>query len=222
MKFGTALFDLDGTLTNPEIGIVRCMLHALEKVGITDVPQEVLRGRIGLPLQDAFLQLGVDQGDIDDAMGAYRERFVEIGMYENEVISGIPELLESLTDDGWLLGIATSKPEEFATEILRHFELLPYFKFVSGATLDGSRRHKADVIRYALDQLGVDPQSVVMIGDRREDAQGAKQHEVRTIAVSWGFGSLDEFEDQSVLAIAETAIQLLEIMKKHAVLPMLR
>jgi phosphoglycolate phosphatase len=206
------LFDLDGTLTDPETGIVGSMRHALSAVGSPEMDQALLRSLIGPPLQDIFVRLGVPQERLDDAVAAYRERFTEAGMYENEVIPGIPGVLEALVADGWTLGVATSKPAVFAEKILVHFELDGFFTYVAGATLDGSRRHKADVIRHALDRLGAPPEATIMIGDRREDVAGAAECGVRSVAVTWGFGDPAEFAVPGVIAVVDTPDRLLEVL----------
>ncbi|GII55825.1 5'-nucleotidase [Planotetraspora thailandica] len=206
------LFDLDGTLTDPEAGIVGSMRHALSAVGMPEVDQAVLRSHIGPPLQDVFVMLGVPQERLDDAVAAYRERFTATGMYENEVIPGIPAVLEALVADGWTLAVATSKPAVYAEKILVHFELDGFFTYVAGATLDGSRRHKANVIRHALDTLGAPPEAAIMIGDRPEDVIGAAQCQVRSVAVTWGFGDPADFAAPGVIAVVGTPAHLLEVL----------
>ncbi|GII30225.1 HAD hydrolase-like protein [Planotetraspora mira] len=208
------LFDLDGTLTNPETGIVRSMQHGLSAMGLPEVDHATLRASIGPPLQDVFSRLGVE--DVDAAVVAYRERFTEVGMYENEVIPGIPAVLDALVADGWTLGVATSKPAVFAEKILEHFQLDGFFTYVAGATLDGSRRYKADVVRHALDVLGATPEATVMVGDRREDVAGAAECRVRTVAVRWGFGEPDEFTAPEVISVVDTPEALLTVLRETA------
>ncbi|XVQ82277.1 HAD hydrolase-like protein [Microbispora siamensis] len=210
------LFDLDGTLTDPETGIVASMRHALSAVGMPQMEHGLLRTMIGPPLQDGFLLLGVPPERLDDAVHAYRERYTTGGMYENEVITGIPAVLEALVASGWTLAVATSKPAVYAEKILVHFGLDGFFAYVAGATLDGSRRHKADVIRHALDVLGAPPEATVMIGDRTEDVVGAAACRVRSIAVTWGFGEAAEFADPGLIAVADTPERLLELLTRAA------
>ncbi|ETK37347.1 HAD hydrolase-like protein [Microbispora sp. ATCC PTA-5024] len=213
------LFDLDGTLTDPETGIVASMRHALSAVGMPEVEHGRLRSLIGPPLQDGFLRLGVPPERLDDAMHAYRERYTAGGMYENEVIAGIPAVLEALLAGGRTLAVATSKPAVFAEKILVHFGLDGFFTYVAGATLDGSRRHKADVIRHALGVLGAPPEDAVMIGDRREDVAGAAACGVRSVAVTWGFGETAEFADPGLIAVVDTPGRLLEVLMRTAGAP---
>ncbi|MEU8193937.1 HAD hydrolase-like protein [Microbispora amethystogenes] len=213
------LFDLDGTLTDPETGIVASLRHALSAVGFPEVDHGRLRDLIGPPLQDGLSMLGVPEGRLDDAVQAYRERFAETGMYENEVIAGVPAVLETLVAEGWTLAVATSKPAVFAAKIITHFGLDGFFAYVAGATLDGSRRHKADVVRHALDILGAPPDAAVMVGDRMEDVAGAAACGVRTVAVTWGFGDPAEFTGPEVIAVVETPGQLLEALTRTAAAP---
>lgn len=208
------LFDLDGTLTDPEAGIVASLRHGMSAVGLPQVERARLRAMIGPPLQDGFLRLGVPPERLADAVRAYRERYTSGGMYENEVIAGIPAVLEALVADGRTLAVATSKPAVYAERILAHFGLDGFFAYVAGATLDGSRRHKADVIRHALDVLGAPPQAAVMIGDRREDVAGAAACGVRSVAVTWGFGEASEFSDPGVIAVVDTPGRLLEVLSR--------
>ncbi|GGO31889.1 HAD hydrolase-like protein [Microbispora bryophytorum] len=209
------LFDLDGTLTDPETGIVASLRHALSAVGIMEVEHERLRAMIGPPLPEGFLLLGVPPERVDEAIHAYRERYTD-GMYENEVIEGIPAVLEALVADGWTLAVATSKPAVYAEKILVHFGLDGFFAYVAGATLDGSRRHKADVVRHALDTLGAAPEAAVMIGDRREDVAGAAACGVRSIAVTWGFGEAADFADPGLIAVVDTPERLLQVLSQTA------
>ncbi|GAA4564012.1 HAD hydrolase-like protein [Planotetraspora kaengkrachanensis] len=211
------LFDLDGTLTNPETGIVRSMRHGLSAVGVYDVDHATLRSLIGPPLWDGFARLGVR--DVDAAVAAYRERYADVGMYENEVIPGVPAVLESLVADGWTLAVATSKPAVFAERIVEHFRLGGFFTYVAGATLDGSRRYKADVIRHALDVLGAPPEATVMVGDRREDVAGAAECRVRSVAVRWGFGEPGEFTAPEVISVVDTPADLLAVLRETARTP---
>ncbi|MBP2703388.1 HAD hydrolase-like protein [Microbispora sp. RL4-1S] len=208
------LFDLDGTLTDSETGIVASIRHALAAIGFPQADNGLLRTLIGPPLQDIFLRLGVPEERLGDAVNAYRDRYTATGMYENEVIPGIPAVLETLVADGRTLGVATSKPGVYAEKILAHFELDGFFTYVAGATLDGSRRHKADVIRHALDVLGAPPEATVMIGDRREDVAGAAECGVRSVAVTWGFGDPAEFDAPGVIAVAGTPARLLQVLSE--------
>jgi phosphoglycolate phosphatase len=204
-----ALFDLDGTLTDPAVGITRSIAHAFDAVGREVPGEDVLRSFIGPPLVDAFGALGLSDADVDRAIGAYRERYSSIGVYENALIPGVTELLERLQQAGMRLAVATSKPEPFAHTILDHFGIDAAFSVVAGATLDQRRRHKDEVVLHALEHLGLpDPGRVRMIGDREHDVLGAAAHGVATIGVLWGYGSRAELEAAGAQVVVATVPEL--------------
>lgn len=188
------LFDLDGTLTNPEIGITSSVMYALEKFGIKVKDRKALHPFIGPPLTYSFQTFyGLSKEDSELAVKFYRERFSVKGLYENEVYDGVEKMLQELKADGKILIIATSKPEEFTLKILKHFDLYKYFDFIAGATMDGSRGEKADVIRYALEIGGIENKSeAIMVGDRNYDILGAKENGLASIGVLFGFGDYEE------------------------------
>ena len=188
------LFDLDGTLTNPEIGITSSVMYALKKFGIIVEDRKALYPFIGPPLTYSFQTFyGLSPEESELAVKYYRERFSVKGLYENEVYAGVEKMLQQLKDSGKILVIATSKPEEFTLKILEHFDLLKYFDFVAGATMDGSRGEKADVIRYALEISGIkDKSQTIMIGDRNYDILGAKENGLASMGVLFGFGDYEE------------------------------
>lgn len=199
------LFDLDGTLTNPEIGITTCVMYALEKFKIKVEDRKELHPFIGPPLMYSFqTYYGLSEEESELAVKYYRERFSVKGLYENEVYDGVEELLQSLRESGKTIVLATSKPEEYAVEILKHFDLYKYFDFIAGATMDGSRGEKADVIRYALEISGIENKSeVVMVGDRNYDILGAKENGLDSIGVLFGFGDYEELTKAGATYIAE-------------------
>ncbi len=156
------LLDLDGTLTDPYEGITRSVTYALDGLGLPRLEERQLRSFIGPPLHDQFAALGLDEGDVARAVELYRERFRGQGLYENRVYEGVPEALKALAAVPLRLTVATSKPTPFAERIVEHFGLDEHLDVVAGATLDGSRRTKADVIRFALTALAADPADAVM------------------------------------------------------------
>ena len=206
------LFDLDGTLTNPEIGITNCVMYALEKFGIKVEDRKELHPFIGPPLSYSFqTYYGLSEEDSELAIQYYRERFSVKGLYENEVYNGVEKVLQQLKESGKTLIIATSKPEEFTLKILEHFDLLKYFDFVAGATMDGSRGEKADVIRYALEISGIEDKSeAIMIGDRKYDILGAKENGLESIGVLFGFGDHKELAEAGANYIAESVEDILK------------
>ena len=195
MHWKYLLFDLDGTLTDPMQGITRSVQYALRHFGIDEPDLRKLCPFIGPPLADSFRErYGMSPADAETAVAKYREYYAPKGIFENEIYPGIPELLAATSAAGCVNVMATSKPTPFAEQIAAHFGFAQYFTLVSGSTFDGTRTTKADVIRYALDTLGIAPQEAVMIGDRRYDIEGAAETGLASIAVGWGYASPGELE----------------------------
>ncbi|MFM1586528.1 HAD family hydrolase [Streptococcus mutans] len=208
--YQTILFDLDGTLTNPALGITNSLAYALEKFNIEVTDKKELYRFIGPPLQVSFENFyHFSKEDSLKAVDFYRDYFRHKGLYENEVYQGIPDLLERLKAQGKKLLVATSKPEEFARQILKHFELFDYFDLVAGASMDGSRRLKGDVIAHALTSAQIaDPSSAIMIGDRKHDIIGAKKNGLDAIGVLYGFGNREELKKAGATYIATNVEEL--------------
>ena len=205
------LFDLDGTLTNPKEGITRCVRYGMEALGYPAPPLDELTPFIGPPLLDMYMEtcgFTKEQGLL--AVAKYRERFGTVGMFENEVYEGIPELLTELKAAGKHLGVATSKPGVFAVPILEHFHLDGYFERIIGSELDGTRVKKGEVITEALRQFGEEETNgrVVMVGDRKHDISGAKENHIPSIGVCYGFGGREELKEAGADHIAETVEEL--------------
>lgn len=182
--------DLDGTLTDPSEGITRCVVHALEKVGLPTPDPASLTWMIGPPLLDGFTQLGVP--DPAQAVLYYRERFSTVGLFENSLYPGVKEALSALQGAGHQMCLATSKPEVFARRITAHFGLDQFLTQECGATLDGKRGSKTDVLRHALTITGADPAQSVMVGDRHHDFDAARALGLPSVGVGWGFGPDEE------------------------------
>lgn len=191
-KMKTIYFDLDGTLTDPKVGITRSIQYALEKLGRVAPPQEDLTWCIGPPLRGSLLKLLGDDHLADRAVSLYRERFSDIGIYENGVYAGIEDTLASLAGCGRRLFVATSKPRVYAERIIDHFNLASYFDCVFGSELDGTRSDKTELLRYALETARIDPTDAVMVGDRSHDIVGARNNGMRALGVLYGYGSKDE------------------------------
>jgi phosphoglycolate phosphatase len=203
-----ALFDLDGTLTDPEIGITRCVDHALDALGLPVPDPATIRTFIGPPIRDAFIMMGVPPSQVEEAVERYRDRYSPIGMYENEVIPGVVGCLDRLEDAGVVLGVATSKVEVYAFEILEHFGLASRFAAISGCDFDGTNADKADIVARCLAGLGTDGRSAVMVGDRRHDVVGAATCGLPTVGVTWGFGTEGELRDAGATAIVTDVNEL--------------
>ena len=209
----TIFFDLDGTLTDSGEGIINCAIYALEHYNLPIPSREELRVFVGPPLTDTFTKFGVAPEDAVDAVEKYRERFIPIGMYENKLYQGIPELLETLRSEGHILCIATSKPESMAREILRYFDISKYFHYICGATLDHSRDTKEQVISYLISQCDSE-YPWVMVGDTAFDVIGAKAHNIPAIGVAWGYGLVEEMRNAGAMAIVYDTNELLEQLRK--------
>jgi len=209
------LFDLDGTLTDPALGITNSIMHALEKMGREIPPRESLFCFIGPPLIPAFISfLKMSEDEAKVALGYYREYFSEFGLFENTPYYGIAEALAALKSRGYRLAVATSKPEVFAVRIAEKFGFAEYFDYICGATLDEVRTKKADVIEYALGLLGASPDECIMIGDRHHDIDGACAFGMKSIGVLWGYGSRDELTEAGADAIAEDVADVAGLVEK--------
>ena len=207
------LFDLDGTLTDSGEGIINCAIVTLEHFGLPVPSREEMRVFVGPPLRDTFFKYGVPADRLDEAVAVYRKRYIPVGMFENRPYDGIENLLKELKAQGNRLYVATSKPETTAVEILHKFQLAPFFTCICGATLDGTRVHKADVIAYLLSKIG-DPGHILMVGDTEFDVIGAAAHGIPTIGVSWGYGLIEDMEKAGAMAIANTTEELVTLLNQ--------
>ena len=186
-------FDLDGTLTDPKPGITRSIRYALQKLDHPAIPSEdELTWCIGPPLRASFVRLLGAETSADHAVSLYRERFSDVGLFENAVYDGIGDVLTALGNSGHRLFVATSKPHVFADRIIDHFGLRHHFERVFGSELDGTRVDKGDLLEYALNEAAVDPSRTLMIGDRSHDMVGARNNGMKAIGVLYGYGSKDE------------------------------
>lgn len=212
MKY--VLMDLDGTITNPKLGITKSVQRALEHFNIVVEDVELLTKHIGPPLRAGFMEhYNFTAEEAEIAVEKYREYFKEKGIYENEVYEGMEDLLNKLKSDQKKLIVATSKPEHFARVILKHFKLDHYFEDICGATFDDSRSNKEDVIRYALEKNNITNLSeVIMVGDRKYDIEGAKVVGIRSIGVLYGFGIREELEVAGADFIAETVDEVYKLV----------
>ena len=212
--FDNILFDLDGTLTDPEVGITNSVMYALKHWGIEVAQRSELYCFIGPPLMDSFQKYyGFSQAESEEALRLYREYFSKKGLYENELYPDTIDILNALKKDGKKIILATSKPEEYAVEILKHFNLYDYFDFVSGATMDESRNKKDEVIAYTLEKCNLQgDKHTVMIGDRNHDVLGAKANSLPSIGVLYGYGDLQELQSAGADFIAETQKDILKFI----------
>ena len=207
----TIFFDLDGTLTDPKPGITRSIQYALQKLDHHTIPTEdELTWCIGPPLRASFVRLLGAETSADLAVSYYRERFSDVGLYENGVYDGIGDVLTALCASGHRLFVATSKPHVFATRIVAHFALRHHFEYVFGSELDGRRVDKSDLLAYALKQADVDPAKTLMIGDRSHDMVGAANNGMKGIGVLYGYGSREELIGAGALHVCATPQAILD------------
>lgn len=205
------LFDLDGTLTDSGEGITKSVQYAIEKLGMGEYPLEELRSFVGPPLMEQFMSFcAISQERAKEAVQYYRERYSLVGLYENRPYEGIQQLLKELKEQGYRLGVASSKPEYFVDKILKYFSLDGYFDVVVGSELSGQRTGKAEVVEEALRRLGVSDkrQEVVLVGDRKYDVLGARTMGIDCVAVSYGYGDMQELKEARPVRIAQTVEEL--------------
>lgn len=212
--YKTVLFDLDGTLTDPGLGITNSIIYALKKFNIEVEDRTSLYKFIGPPLRESYAKYyHFSDEEITRAVAYYREYFSVKGIYENVLYDGIAKLLGKIQDSGRKVVLATSKPEEFAAEILRYFHIDQYFDFVAAATMDGARNSKAAVIAHALKSCDIaDLASTVMIGDREYDINGAKAAGIDSIGVLYGYGSREELQSAGATYIAEHVTDIMSLI----------
>lgn len=208
-------FDLDGTLTDPVLGITRCIQHALVQMGRTAPDLGSLRRCVGPPLQDSFAELleTEDAALLARAIRLYRERFKPVGMFENSVYPDVPEGLETLRRQGHRLWVVTSKPHVFAREIVLHFGLDGFFERVHGSELSGVNADKGDLIRHVLAEEGILPEEAWMVGDRMHDVIGARRNGIEAIAVLWGYGTEEELRAAAPRRIVASMAELVEAIR---------
>jgi phosphoglycolate phosphatase len=209
----TLFFDLDGTLTDPKPGITGSIQYALRKLEREVPSQDELTWCIGPPLRASFTALLGGESLADRAVELYRERFADVGLFENSVYPDIEHILATLSQSGMRMFVATSKPHVFAKRIIDHFGLARYFEHVYGSELDGTHVHKNDLLAHALRQTGVDPTQALMIGDRSHDVVGARTNGMDAIGVTYGYGSREELIAAGVRHLCASPRAILELIE---------
>lgn len=211
--YKAVLFDLDGTLTESGEGITKSVQYALEKIGKPEPDLEKLKVFVGPPLLEQFMKYAdVDEETGREAVAFYRERYSTIGIYENQVYAGIPETLASLRQKGYLLAVASSKPENYVRQILDYFHLTEFFQEIVGSELSGGRTQKSQVIEEALRRLNLERHrdQVLMVGDREHDVLGAREAGMECVAVTFGYGTMEELREAEPLQIVNSPQELLD------------
>ncbi len=215
MKYKYIFFDLDGTLTDSKEGIINSIKYALEGLGEPLPDEKTLQKFLGPPLVDSFQKFcGLSRERAELALLKYRERFADIGIFENKVYDGIYDLLQALVDGGRVPVLATSKPRVYAERIMTKFRLRPFFRLLCGAELDGTRNAKSEVIEYAIEKTGCPREKIIMVGDRENDILGAKKCGIASCGVRYGYALEGELEAAGADYIADNTDELLTILMK--------
>lgn len=207
------LIDLDGTLTDPKLGITTCVRYGLAKIGHPIADDLNIDWVIGPPLKASLAQIlnvAADDDLAEQALQAYRERFSVTGLFENDVFPQVAETLAQLQQAGFGLYLATAKPTVYAKQILEHFDLAKYFTAIYGSELTGERTNKGDLIEYILQQEHLAAEACLMVGDREHDIFGARRHGIETIAVEYGYGTTEELDAAQPKARIQNFAQLLD------------
>jgi len=205
------LLDLDGTISDSSPGIGRSLVHAFTECGYPPPDETTIRDMIGPPFELSLPRHGIHVDDLEQVINIYRDRYEDVGLFENELYDGVPEMLETLRRDGHTISLATAKPQSTAIRIIEHFGLNEYFERKVGATheIGVGRRTKGEVITHLLGLLGVGPHDrialdhVIMVGDRDHDVEGAHLNAIDCVGVAWGFGSHDELTRAGALKVVE-------------------
>lgn len=216
--YSAVFFDLDGTLTDPKVGITRSVAYALNFYGIQEEPDRLIPF-IGPPLTDSFMRFyGFSREKAVQAVDKYREYFTVTGIWENRLYPGVPELLDALRGRGIRLALATSKPEVFARQILEYFGIAGRFDVIRGSFLDGRRTRKAEVIRAAWDALKeqtgrpIPLEECLMVGDRLHDVEGAREVGMDSAGLSFGYGGEQELREAGATQIVPSLEALLPVI----------
>ncbi len=211
------LFDLDGTISDSAKGIMNGVIYALKKFDIIETDQAALNTFIGPPLVDSFMKnYSFSNEKALKAVEFYREFYRSEGINQNTLYDGIDNVLKTLKQQGMTLVLATSKPTPFAETILRQYDLLKYFDYIVGATFDGKLNYKTDVIRVALEKSGITDKSLaIMIGDRHHDIDGAKENNIDSLGVLYGYGDFYELKNAGADYIAESTQDILKIINQN-------
>ncbi len=210
LRYETLLFDLDGTISDPFVGISRSINYALETLSYESVDPETVRPLIGPPLNEIFEHLlgKLPEPEMLDLVDSYRERYAEVGYAENEIYQDIPKSIASLAESGYRMGVCTSKREDYARRIVEMFGLAQYFSFVDGGGVGVEKRQQIE----ALVANGLEPGSTIMIGDRAVDILAGKSNDVASAGVLWGFGERAELEAAAPDYLLESPAELLDLL----------
>lgn len=212
-QWNAALFDLDGTIIDSAPGIAATFSYTLEKYGI-HCTDDQLREFMGPPLSESFAKM-VSPEEVETCVQIYRQRYEEDGIFRCSVYEGIPELLQSLKENGWTVCLATSKLRKAAVEILERFGLAPFFDDIGGASADGRIERKEEVLHCVLSSSAMHEKNGIMIGDRFSDMEGARLCGLPAVGVLYGYGSERELSAYSPVALCKTPKELEDFLSLH-------
>ena len=211
--FDYLLFDLDGTLTDSKEGLFKSFQYALSHYGIEENNEDNLKRFIGPPAHYAFCEFyNFNEKDAIDAVAVFRERFESIGIFENKLYDGVFDMLKTLKSKGKKLALATAKPEHSAWVVLNHFNIAQFFDVVSAATRENRDHNKTKILEKAISELGCNANDAVMIGDRKFDILAAKELDIKTIGVKYGYAPKGELEACGCDYIIDTVLELLNLL----------
>jgi phosphoglycolate phosphatase len=213
--YQSLIFDLDGTVTDSKVGIVRSVNHALKSCGFPEVKQDRdVSWFVGPPIREGFEELvgTSDKSLIEKLVATYRERYATTGVCETVLYPGIAELLSNLFDRKKVLILVTSKPTTYAKKILENFELSCLFDRIIGCELDGTRSSKEELVKFVIDAYGGPTSGYVMIGDRRDDIIGARSNSIDSIGVLYGYGTTSEVTESNPTFVARTVENIRAIL----------
>lgn len=215
LTYQNILFDLDGTLTDPFEGLANSVQYSLKKMGLQEPDRTSIRRFIGPPLIHSYMEFyGLSRTDAERAVAYYREFYTVKGLYQNRVYPGMESLLSALKQADARLFVATSKPQGFAEEVLRHFGLTPYFEHIEGVAIDNCEVEKAVLMQALLQKFLLDKKETAMVGDRKYDIQSANKVGICSIGILHGYGSRAEFEACGAKVIVKDSYALKDYLWK--------
>jgi phosphoglycolate phosphatase len=213
MKYHNVLFDLDGTLTDPYEGIANSIKYALNKFNIVEHNDHKLKSFIGPPLEQSFMEYyHFNKNEAKKAIEFYREYYAVKGIYENKLYHGIEVVLKTLNNKNINCIVATSKLEEYAVNVLQHFNIDLYFNYVVGSNLEGTLTEKEEIIKYIIEKYKLEKEKTIMVGDRKYDIIGAKNNGIDSIGVLYGYGTKKELEEAKPTCLCNDINWLLELL----------
>ncbi|MCX5774686.1 MAG: HAD hydrolase-like protein [Fusobacteria bacterium] len=210
------LFDLDGTLTDSKKGLEEAIRFAAKKIKGVEIPDFMIDEFLGPPLEVSFSQfLHMTQEETCKAIECFKDYYIDKGMlYGNKVYEGIEGVLQTLKREKKLVALATSKPLNQGIKVLEHFNLKHYFDFIGAASDDGKIKEKSDVIATVVEAFPkIKVSEMLMIGDRKYDVIGAKEHSIACAGVEYGYAYPGELEAAGAKYIVKSTAHLMQLIR---------